>query len=226
MKGHKVKRLTTLAAAIILVGVIIAPTLSSAAPNGPGASGWKLGYYTPSGRALSTSQTAPGEGVAAINFTTQDNTALLINTQGNSTLLGNDLSKTVSATFTISGATSDFTYYGETDACGTAASTRLFFETRYGVGGFSSTDYWWADNASYTLADNGNGVTIHAVISPSGSWSAFYGEKSAEYATSFSAAASNVTGIGLSFGGGCFFENGVGTVNGSGTFTLTNFSVS
>jgi hypothetical protein len=40
----------------------------------------------------------------------------------------------------------------------------------------------------------------------------------------FMDAASNVTMIGLSFGGGCFFENGVGTIDGSGTFTLDSFS--
>jgi hypothetical protein len=32
--------------------------------------------------------------------------------------------------------------------------------------------------------------------------------------------------IGFSFGGGCFFENGVGTTDGSGTFTLGSFMVS
>jgi hypothetical protein len=31
----------------------------------------------------------------------------------------------------------------------------------------------------------------------------------------------NVQTVGLSFGGGCFFENGVTTSDGSGTFTST-----
>jgi hypothetical protein len=31
--------------------------------------------------------------------------------------------------------------------------------------------------------------------------------------------------IGFSFGGGCFFENGVGTTDGSGTLTLHTFTV-
>jgi hypothetical protein len=30
---------------------------------------------------------------------------------------------------------------------------------------------------------------------------------------------------GFSFGRGCFFENGVGTTDGSGTFTLDSFTV-
>jgi hypothetical protein len=32
--------------------------------------------------------------------------------------------------------------------------------------------------------------------------------------------------IGLSFGGGCFFENGVGTSDGSGAFTLITYTAS
>jgi hypothetical protein len=47
----------------------------------------------------------------------------------------------------------------------------------------------------------------------------------APYAAGFEAALSNVTDIGLSFGGGFFFENGVGTTDGSGT-TLNSFNVS
>jgi hypothetical protein len=58
-------------------------------------------------------------------------------------------------------------------------------------------------------------------------WSDYYGHFGiGPYAAGFQAALSNVTDIGLSFGGGCFFENGLGTTDGSGTFTLNNFSVS
>jgi hypothetical protein len=34
-----------------------------------------------------------------------------------------------------------------------------------------------------------------------------------------------VTSIGLLFGGGSFFENGVGTQAGSGTFNLTSYAL-
>jgi hypothetical protein len=34
-----------------------------------------------------------------------------------------------------------------------------------------------------------------------------------------------VTGIGLSFGGGYFYENGVGTTDGLGAFTLNSYTV-
>jgi hypothetical protein len=57
-------------------------------------------------------------------------------------------------------------------------------------------------------------------------WSDFYGHfgNDPAYAAGFNAAVANVTEIGLSFGGGCFFENGVGTTDGSGTFTLNSYT--
>lgn len=219
------KRINALAAAIVFTGVLVAPAMAGAAPNGPGASGWHLGYYNPSNRALSMAQAAPGGGLASINFTNQNNTALLLNTQGNSPLLGNDLGKTVTATFTISGAAaSDFTYYGEDPLVSLpAASVRIYFETS-NAGGFSPANYWWS-YVGYHYLSNGT-FTITAAMTPSSAnWDTWDG--GASYSDSaFSTAASNVTGIGLSFGGGDFFENGVGTMDGSGTFTLTSFSVS
>jgi hypothetical protein len=69
-------------------------------------------------------------------------------------------------------------------------------------------------------------MTVTATVNGA-EWSDFFGHFGSDptYAAGFAAAASNVTSIGLSFGGGCFFENGVGTTDGSGTFTLTSFSV-
>ena len=192
-----------------------------------GGSGWHLGYYTPSGRALSFASTSTGGGVASFDFTNQPNTALLVTDQGSSPLLGNDTAKTITATFHITGATGAFTYFGEGTAdnpCGTPANTRLFFQTS-NAGGFDETHYWWSNPESQLLADGQWQLT--ATVEPA-EWSDFYGHFGSDplYTTGFLAAASNVTSIGLSFGGGCFFENGVGTTDGSGSFTLDSFTVS
>jgi hypothetical protein len=47
------------------------------------------------------------------------------------------------------------------------------------------------------------------------------------YAAAFQQAVKDVQMIGVSFGGGCFFENGVGIQpgTGSGSFRLMDFSV-
>ena len=57
-------------------------------------------------------------------------------------------------------------------------------------------------------------------------WSDYYGQFGSTVPADFAKAVANVTEIGVSFGGGCFYENGVGTTDGSGTFTLNTFSVS
>ena len=55
-------------------------------------------------------------------------------------------------------------------------------------------------------------------------WNGQPGNSSAPVTAAFNAAVAKVDTIGLSFGGGCFFENGVTTNDGSGTFALTAFS--
>ena len=196
--------------------------LFSSAPSMADASIWKVGYYTPSGRALSMANAKPGSGIASLDFTSQTNTALLVTTHG----AGQDLtSKTITATFHISDATGAFTYFGEgtpDNPCGTPASTRFFFQTDNG-GGFQFTNFWWSNPESTVL---GNGTfTLTATVEPL-EWSDWNGQPGDTQVPGFQDAASNVTMIGFSFGGGCFFENGVGTSDGSGTFTLDSFSAS
>ena len=207
--------------ALSLVGGLAGPAL--AAP--PTASNWHVGVYTPSGRALSEGQAATvADGLASFQFTTAPNTALLINTQGSQkgSLLGDLTGETVTATFSISG-TSQFSYYGEgtsANSCNSPASARLFFETS-NAGGFAPTHYWWSNGVGFAQLANGT-FTLSATISPT-QWSDFYGTFGSAALDGFAAAASNVTGIGLSFGGGCFFENGVGAPDAS--LTLTSFTV-
>ena len=198
-----------------------------ASPVAAGGSGWHLGRYTPSGNALSLASTRAGDGIAAFDFTNQPNTALLVNDHGSSSLLGDDRGKTVTATFTVSGATGAFTYFGEgtpDNPCGTPANTRLFFETS-NAGGFDETHFWWSNPSSAVLA-NGT-FTVTASVNGA-EWSDFFGHFGSDpsFSAGFDHASANVTTIGLSFGGGCFFENGAGTSDGSGTFTLSSFSVS
>ena len=206
---------------------LVAALALSASPALAGGAEWKVGYYTPSGRALSMSSAdRPETGLATFQFTSSPDTALLVTTRGSSkgTSLGDLTGKTITATFTISGA-SAFTYWGEgtsDNPCVNPANTRLYFTTDNG-GGFAFTHYWWSNPSSAYLANGTFSVT--ATVEPA-EWSDWNGQPGIVVPEGFADAASNVTMIGLSFGGGCFFENGVGTVDGSGTFTLNSFSVS
>jgi hypothetical protein len=138
----------------------------------------------------------------------------------NEALLGDLSGKTVSANYEIIGA-GTFIYYG---TCGTTpANVRLYFETNSNELGESQ--YWWSNPENRTLA-NGSG-SMSATLNVN-SWSDRDGHMAnydAAHIAAFTAAAADVQQIGLSFGGGCFFANGVGTSDGSGTFTLTNFTV-
>jgi hypothetical protein len=70
---------------------------------------------------------------------------------------------------------------------------------------------------------NGNHLTVTAAVQPD-QWSDWNGQSGTTVPAGFAAAASHVNEIGLSFGGGCFFENGVGTSDGSGTLVLNSYS--
>ena len=194
-----------------------------------GASDWKVGYFTPSpdGALSFASADQPSAGVATFNFTNQPNTALLVTTHGASkgTLLGDMRGKTIHAEFDITGATGAFTYFGEGTAgnpCIQPANTRPYFETDNG-GGFAFTHFWWS-NPEERILLNGH-WSLTATVELAG-WSDWNGQPGPTQVPGFNDAASKVTVIGLSLGGGCFFANGVATTDGSGVFTLTSFSVS
>src|ERR1700693_4138835 len=104
---------------LVLVGITaIATIVLSSAPAMADASTWKVGYYTPSGRALSFAESA-NAGVASFDFTNQDNTMQLVNTHGayKGSTLGDLTGKTINATFHVSDVTGSFTYFGE-PSCG------------------------------------------------------------------------------------------------------------
>ena len=196
-----------------------------AAPGGSAKSNWHVGYYNNSGRALSEAQAASTSAGPQLTFTSDDNTALLTTNQGSQkgNLLGDMTGKTITATFDIAG-TGGMTYYGEPSCGGTTAKARLYFATS-NAGGFDYTHYWWSNPSSTDMHDGS--LTVTATVEPA-EWSDWNGKfgTDPEAADGFAKAAANVTDIGLSFGGGCFFENGVGSVSGGGTLTLTSFSAS
>jgi hypothetical protein len=200
----------------LLVGAI--PNSANAA-----ASGWKIYSYNASGRALSSKAAPAGTGSTAEFdvLPTPDDALLAMKASGSpdSSIVG----KTLTATFAITGE-GTFTYWGEGSAdnpCAYPANTRLYFNTANGP--FAYTKYWWAnpDNAILTVSP-GLG-TVTANVTPA-MWSDWNGQNGTTDVAAFNEAASNPDLIGLSFGGGCFFENGVG-IDGSATFKLLTFTI-
>lgn len=197
----------------------------------PGAPKWKVVDYN---RVQTHPARIPTKipGGIAFNFLDVPDTALLATSHPtyNGTLLGDLTGKTVSATVGVTvNPTADFDYYGEPDGCGRAANVRLYFQTDTG-GKFEETDYWWSNPVSVDLEALKLGdQTIAASLSDPSQWSDFYGHfgSDPQYAAAFAEAVKDVQLIGVSFGGGCFFENGVGIKagTGSGSFRLMDYSV-
>ena len=197
----------------LLVGAM--PSAADAA-----ASGWKIYSYNPSGRAFSSKQAPAGNGaIAQFDFLPTPDDALLAmkSTGPDRSILG----KRITATFAIDGG-GTFTYWNEAGNPGTQASVRLYFNTANGS--FAFTKYWWSNPAAAVLAANGTEMTVTAVVSAA-EWSDWNGQFGTTDVPAFADAASKPDLIGLSFGGGSFFENGVGMKVGSATFRLINYTI-
>ncbi len=218
-------RMLRRAVPIAVLATVLALVVALPALAGPGgASKWKVWTYNASGRAFSGSVPDNSTGVASFAFPATPDTALLVTDHGSykGTLLGDLTGETVSATWSDTGGV--FTYYGEPDVCGAPASVRVFFSATGGP--FAETQYWWAHGSGAAALASGGGPLTASLGNPS-QWSDFFGHSGADpaYAAAYADAVANVTSIGLSFGGGCFFENGVGAPAG-GSFTLGSFGVS
>ena len=208
----------TIIAITAVIAVLIAANTADAA-----ASGWKIYSYNASGQALSSKQ-APAGAASIAEFTfsrTPDDALLAMKASGSpdASILG----KTITATFAIEGAGA-FKYWGQDTAdnpCLVPANTRLYFNTANGP--FAFTKYWWSNPGAATLTAPGVG-TVTATVLPA-FWSDWNGQSGTTDAAAFADAASNPDLIGLSFGGGCFFENGVGVDPGSATFKLITYAI-
>ena len=209
-------RVAAVAAVALMVSVGLA-TSAMASTNTSTNTQWKLGSYTANG-GFSFKEAKSGN----FSFPVAPNPALDLTNKG--TLVGDQSGKTITATFTIADPGDAFTYGGEPDGSGGVANMRLYFDSASIVGTQVNTSYWWSDTAFRDLGDGT--FTLTAVIDSATSWSDYNGQPSSSNTAAFDAAASNIKDIGLSFGGGYFFANGVGTPDGMGTFTLTSFTVS
>jgi len=226
----------TLAKQLALVAALLAATILVTAPTiaaDNGAAKWKVWTYNASNRALRGSVPANTDtGLATFAFPLTPDVALLVTDHGSykGSLLGDLSGKTISAKVSDSGG--PFMYFGEgpggtgtpDNPCPGTPTVRLFFQTS-NAGGFSGVHYWWSNPVSRPL----NGLTAQTTMSESlpnpGGWSDYFGKFGSDpaYSAGYQDAVKNVTSIGLSFGGGCFFENGVGAPNG-GSFTLWSFT--
>jgi hypothetical protein len=201
-----------------IVALVTVPSFAGAASS----TAWKVYDYNPSGKSLqpvAATTTGTAADNATFNFQQDVYTAQLLTAAKAYT--GDRTGNTMTATVTVSGVTGTFVDQNGGGCTPDNQTVRLFFSSP----GFAFTNFWWSNPVSYQLA-NGT-MTFSVSLADLSQWSDWNGQvanSSPSVTAGFNAAVAKVSQAGLSFGGGCFFENGVTTSDGSGTFALTGFS--
>ena len=216
-----------------LVGVLvtIALMLLSAGQAYAASDTWKVYLFNPSGRALASQQAdVAADGTASFTFPRSADAAYLTTSK---VLVGDRTGGVLSASVSVTAAsgTTYMNYPGCTQS--TANPTvGLYFQTK-ASGGFNPSDYWWSSDR-HLVASLSSGPTALSTALQGANWTNFYGQPGSQpgsyvvngttypsAADGFAAAVANVTSWGVSFGGDCFYANGVGTPTGSAVFSLT-----
>ena len=204
-------------------------------PADPPRASWTVYDYNPSGQAIAPRVSAASMpatttgGTVSFPFKLNIYTALLTTTDAS--LTGDLSSKTLSVTVSVSGGTGTFQDQHNGGCAPDTKSVRFHFTspkasgtTGPGTTGFF-TQFWWSNPVSVPLVSETQGpTTIVQLVNDPGMWSDWngkFGDSSLEVTEAFLVAIHNVQTIGLSFGGGCFFENGVTTSDGQGVFNST-----
>jgi hypothetical protein len=199
------------------------------------AAAWTVYDYNPSGRELrprvsadSMPATTTGD-TTSFPFLSNVYTARL--TTRDPSLTGDLTSKTLNLTASVTGGSGIFQDQNN-GGCNPDTKTVRFFITSPQASGTTGNDtrgfytqVWWSNPMSVPLvADPQAPMTISQPVNAPGMWSDLNGRfnsSSPEAMEAFLTAIQNVHTVGASFGGGCFFENGVTTSDGSGTFNST-----
>jgi len=210
------------------------------------SSEWSVYDYNPSGRgiaprksAASMPATTPDSGATwQFAFLPQNYTALLTTTDPN--LTGNRSTAMLSDTISVGG--SNGTFNSQYSTCNPCATVRFYFTSPCasgpsdpppgppvaGVGppaGFY-TQFWWSNPMYMPLASPSATDTIKADMSDPLEWSDWDGKPASDplVTPAFHEATQCVQSIGLSYGGGNGFENGVTFAYGAGPPPYETFS--
>ena len=219
MKYYSKLTATMLVLGTILMGTGV--TTASANSSNP----WKVYNWNPSGYALAPQPANLSTSGVSFNFAPGVYAGTLMTTD--STLVGNLTGGSFAGTFSVTDMWPTATFEAQASPCPASTYVRFYFTTP----GFAYDNYWWSNPIHVDLANNGTGgvapTSISTSLSDPTQWSDWNGQvasSSPQVTAAFYAAQAKVNQAGVSFGGGCFFENGVATSDGTGTFTLSGFN--
>jgi hypothetical protein len=240
--GAHVHLRTRLARTILcgVVGLLLVAASSALASDTtyPSLAGkWQLGEFTLGGGfAVRTAGPLPAEGVT-FPFLDRPDTIFLVteNPAYKGRLLGDLTGETLAARFGVDVMPgTQFDYYGDPDGSGRPANVRLYFETDLSLGpivcpcqdkGWSS--FWYSNPARIDLQTLQSGdATLSVKLDPA-LWADGQetpGDADEAHRSSFAQAVAHVDHVGITFGGGRHFHNGVGIVPGTGSGSFRLFS--
>lgn len=150
-------------------------------------------------------------------------------------------SNMLTATFDVAAPSGNVVYIGNPNGgCPSSSSSlcpgnvRLYIQANLpssphnscGVGNVNEFNFWWS--AGFLQFTSGpTGTTLTVAVDPA-QWSDLCGQFGSVAPTQFASAMAHVKYLGLSFGSGFFFENGVGVDFNAGTasFQLTSYTIS
>jgi len=196
---------------------------------------WTVYDYNPSNQAIrprvspdSMPATTSGD-TTSFPFLLNTFTALLTTTDPS--LTGDLSARSLRVTVSVSGGSGTFRDQHNGGCLPDNKAVRFYFAspkasgtTGTGTRGFY-TQFWWSNPMSVPLVSDPQGeITISQPVNAAHMWSDWNGkfnDDSPEVIEAFQVAIHNVQTVGLSFGGGCFFENGVTTSDGGGVFNST-----
>jgi hypothetical protein len=229
-------------AALIIAAGCLAGT-GTASADGPGAgpattrpskgtttSAWSVYVWDSRFSTLHQSAATTPAGAVA-GFPLQSNMTALLTSTSASGLIGDLTGKTLTASVSLSFTGSIIYGLEDPNSCGGSPATMRFFISSdphtYSPtkAGRNETGYWWSNPSSVPMDADVSGASITVPLSPD-RWSdanGNYGNNPA-YTAGFNAAVSRLQQVGVSFGGGCFFDTGIGISGGSGSFTLNTIA--
>jgi hypothetical protein len=178
---------------------------------------WKLYSFNSSGRALRAQKVSyeTSTNTASFTFPETADAAYLTSTKVGE--FGDLTGKTLQGTASITNVALGTTFANYPGCTGSSANPTvgLYFTTK-ATGGFNPSVYWWSTKRVPLSAIINNPTALDTALQQ-GLWTDFYGGSDPG---AFAAAVKNVTDWGVSFGGDCFYANGVGTPTGSADFSL------
>jgi hypothetical protein len=202
--------------------------------GGKAAPKWKVLSLGSSGQTFTSKPAQAFDDGIGFAFGADPYTRLFVTSYLGSGLLGDLTGKTLTATFTITGTATAFTYdpgagtlADRNKACPTPASVRLYFQGDYnGNGNLTPEKQWWSTPQAHTLTSLVGNTLALTVPLDTANWSNKGFQLASDVPTYFAAAVARVGAVGVSFGGGCFLPTGTYPTDGTASFVLKSYSVS